>query len=635
MEYPQPLSSLMVSLNYLIEIFFVIFVFQDNQQQWPMENRLDVARQLLTSEISTINASIAQIMILTSDINNNQRRNFDYNHSFSTAISTITNNLNEFCKEINVYSNLINDQTNLIDQTHRLCATYNDLLTCIQTLSETNYDSITKQNVLISASRLGEINQDLVRRLTTDLDSSIEYQDKLLSLAKSVANTTAVYVLKAKDIATNIQEQINVNDIISTATQCALATSQLVACTKVVAATITSPLCQEQLIESARSVTRSIEAVLQSCSPPVTIETLFYELTNAGRTVRKSLNEFLLHIKLITDRTAANSERMFSPISNGTPKMLSRRLIANDDIEDEVDGENNEKHYDESIDQIILASDRLFSSVGDATEMVKQAKILAQATAQLVSSLRQQAESADDDTNQQKRFLSAAKMLADATAKMVESAKGCATKPTDNQLQYQLKKAVEELRSATNMATSIQIKRKVFTRVEQCAKHCASCATQCIAATSTLTMNNNKNQQAHQELIQQCKIVADFIPKVVQAIRTCMIKPDSYAFQNNLINACEDFLTPATHLTNLANVVVPTIHDQSQALHLNNSSKQLTQALNDLRTCLNRAQELNNSVVLNIESIGESIELLDRELNDLKRQASDGYLKIKSDEAVI
>ncbi|CAF4467662.1 unnamed protein product, partial [Adineta steineri] len=139
------------------------------------------------------------------------------------------------------------------------------------------------------------------------------------------------------------------------------------------------------------------------------------------------------------------------PITNGTPKLLARRLIATDEIE-EVNEENEEKHHDQSIDQILVASDRLFSSVGDAAEMVKQAKILAQATAQLVSSLRQQAESVDDDTNEQKRFLSAAKMLADATSRMVECAKGCATKPNDSQLQYQLKKAAEELRSATNMA---------------------------------------------------------------------------------------------------------------------------------------------------------------------------------------
>jgi talin len=184
----------------------------------------------------------------------------------------------------------------------------------------------------------------------------------------------------------------------------------------------------------------------------------------------------------------------------------------NDEIE-EVPEE--EEHHDESIDQILTASDCLFSSVGDAAEMVKQAKILAQATAQLVSSLRQQAESIDDDTNQQKKLLSAAKMLADATAKMVESAKGCATKPNDTQLQYQLKKAVEELRLATNMATSNHIKRKVFKHVEQCAKSCASCATQCIAATSGSVMTN-KNPQSHDQLVQQCKIVADLIPKVVQ-----------------------------------------------------------------------------------------------------------------------
>jgi talin len=568
----------------------IFFSSQDNQPQWSIENRLDASRQLLINELSIINASTAQIIILTSDINNLHHRNFDYNHLFSTSILTITNNLNEFCKEINFYTNLINDKTILIDQTHRLCITFNDLLTCIQNLSENNYDSTIKQNVLIPASRLGEINQDLVRRLINDNDSSIEYQDKLLSLAKSVANTTALYVLKAKDIATNVQEQQIVNEIISTATQCALATSQLVACTKVVVATIISPLCQEQLIESARNVTRSIELVRQSCSPPTTTESLFLQLTDAGKTVRKTLNEFLLHIKLLTDSTSINSERIFLPINNDTTKSLASRLITNDEIE-EVDEDNDEKHHDESIDQIITASDRLFSSIGDATEMVKQAKILAQATAQLVSSLRQQAESVDDDTNQQKKFLSAAKMLADATAKMVEAAKGCATKPTDTQLQYQLKKAVEELRLATNLATSNHIKRKIFQRVEQYAKYSASCATQCIAATSVSAMTN-KNQQTHGELIQQCKIVADLIPKVVQAIRTCMIKPDSYAFQNNLLNACEDFFYPAIYLTNLANVVVPSIHDQSQALQLNNSSKQLTQALNDLRACLNRVKKI-------------------------------------------
>ena len=159
-------------------------------------------------------------------------------------------------------------------------------------------------------------------------------------------------------------------------------------------------------------------------------------------------------------------------------------------------------------------------------------------------------------------------------------------------------------RSVSNTATNNSIKRKVLKRVEQCARHCAACATQCIAATSG-SAPTNKNHQSHQQLVEQCKIVADLIPKVVQGknenekirfdyssiatgIRGCMVKPDSFSSQANLLNACEDFLEPATRLANLAKASVPTIHDQSQALHLNNSSKQLTQALIELRTYLTR-----------------------------------------------
>ena len=145
--------------------------------------------------------------------------------------------------------------------------------------------------------------------------------------------------------------------------------------------------------------------------------------------------------------------------------------------------------------------------------------------------------------------------------------------------------------------------------MEQCAKHCASCATQCIAATSG-SATTNKNPQSHHQLVEQCKLVADLIPKVVQGkseaplrhvrcyvgfdsiegIRGCMVKPDSFSSQANLLNACDDFIGPATRLASLAKASVPTVHDQSQALHLNNSSKQLTHALIDLRTCLSRVR---------------------------------------------
>ena len=58
-------------------------------------------------------------------------------------------------------------------------------------------------------------------------------QEALLALAKAVANATAALVLKAKGVASRCDNQADQNKVIGAATHCALATSQLVACTKV------------------------------------------------------------------------------------------------------------------------------------------------------------------------------------------------------------------------------------------------------------------------------------------------------------------------------------------------------------------------------------------------------------------
>lgn len=55
-------------------------------------------------------------------------------------------------------------------------------------------------------------------------------------------------------------------------------------------------------------------------------------------------------------------------------------------------------------------------------EMVRQARVLAQATSDLVNAMRSDAE-AEVDVENSKKLLAAAKLLADATARMVEAAK--------------------------------------------------------------------------------------------------------------------------------------------------------------------------------------------------------------------
>lgn len=55
-------------------------------------------------------------------------------------------------------------------------------------------------------------------------------------------------------------------------------------------------------------------------------------------------------------------------------------------------------------------------------EMVRQARVLAQATSDLVNAMRSDAE-AEIDMDNSKKLLAAAKLLADSTARMVEAAK--------------------------------------------------------------------------------------------------------------------------------------------------------------------------------------------------------------------
>ena len=74
----------------------------------------------------------------------------------------------------------------------------------------------------------------------------------LLALAQAVANATAALVLKAKNIASQADDAENQNKVINAAKETARTTAQLVACVKVVVPSISSHMCQEQVVEAAK-----------------------------------------------------------------------------------------------------------------------------------------------------------------------------------------------------------------------------------------------------------------------------------------------------------------------------------------------------------------------------------------------
>ena len=149
-----------------------------------------------------------------------------------------------------------------------------------------------------------------------------------------------------------------------------------------------------------------------------------------------------------------------------------------------------------------------------------------------------------------------------------------------------------------------------------CAKQAASCATQSIAAIQVCTIvftpslsgddlqdsqgsrtssslgASTTHNQTHNQLIQQCKLVADHVPKIVQGIRGCMVSLNSKSAHLGLINACEDFVLPTQKMIALSKAVLPTIVDEIKAIQLRNCINQLTNSLNDLKTCLTRVRHL-------------------------------------------
>uniref|UniRef100_A0A8C1H3E1 Talin 2a n=1 Tax=Cyprinus carpio carpio TaxID=630221 RepID=A0A8C1H3E1_CYPCA len=255
--------------------------------------------------------------------------------------------------------------------------------------------------------------------------------------------------------------------------------------------------------------------------------------------------------------------------------------------------------------------------------MVRQARVLAQATSDLVNAMRSDAE-VEVDVNNSKKLLAAAKLLADATARMVEAAKGAAAYPENEDQQQKLREAAEGLRVATNAAAQNAIKKKLITRLENAAKQAAAAATQTIAASQNAAASN-KNSAAHQQLVQTCRAVADHIPQLVQGVRGSQGQPEDGSAQLALIIASQNFLQPGNKIVSSAKSSVPTVTDQAAAMQLGQCAKNLATCLAELRTAAQTAHEACGPMEIDCALI--AVQTLKNELQDAKMAASEGHLK--------
>ncbi|XP_063169958.1 talin-2 isoform X2 [Candoia aspera] len=545
-----------------------------------VQNKVDESKHEIHSQVDAITAGTASVVNLTAG----DPVDTDYT-AVGCAITTISSNLTEMSKGVKLLAALMDNEVgsgeDLLKAARTLAGAVSNLLKAVEPAS-----GEPRQTVLTAAGSIGQASGELLRQIGEN-ETDERFQDVLMSLAKAVANAAAMLVLKAKNVAQVAEDTVLQNRVIAAATQCALSTSQLVACAKVVSPTISSPVCQEQLIEAGKLVDRSVENCVQACQAATDDTELLKQVSAAASVVSQALSDLLQHVRQFASR--------------GEP--IGR--------------------YDQATDTIMYVTESIFSSVGDAGEMVRQARVLAQATSDLVNAMRSDAE-AEIDMENSKKLLAAAKLLADSTARMVEAAKGAAANPDNEDQQQRLREAAEGLRVATNAAAQNAIKKKIVNRLEVAAKQAAAAATQTIAASQNAAISN-KNAAAHQQLVQSCKNVADHIPQLVQGVRGSQAQAEDLGAQLALINSSQNFLQPGNKMVASAKAAVPTVTDQAAAMQLSQCAKNLATSLAELRTASQKAHEACGP--MEIDSALNTVQTLKNELQDAKMAALDGQLK--------
>ncbi|XP_006899690.1 PREDICTED: talin-2-like [Elephantulus edwardii] len=553
---------------------------QDMASRVWVQNKVDESKHEIHSQVDAITAGTASVVNLTAG----DPADTDYT-AVGCAITTISSNLTEMSKGVKLLAALMDDDVgsgeDLLRAARTLAGAVSDLLKAVQPTS-----GEPRQTVLTAAGSIGQASGDLLRQIGEN-ETDERFQDVLMSLAKAVANAAAMLVLKAKNVAQVAEDTVLQNRVIAAATQCALSTSQLVACAKVVSPTISSPVCQEQLIEAGKLVDRSVENCVRACQAATDDAELLKQVSAAASVVSQALHDLLQHVRQFASR--------------GEP--IGR--------------------YDQATDTIMCVTESIFSSMGDAGEMVRQARVLAQATSDLVNAMRSDAE-AEIDMENSKKLLAAAKLLADSTARMVEAAKGAAANPENEDQQQRLREAAEGLRVATNAAAQNAIKKKIVNRLEVAAKQAAAAATQTIAASQNAAISN-KNPAAQQQLVQSCKAVADHIPQLVQGVRGSQAQAEDLSAQLALIISSQNFLQPGSKMVSSAKAAVPTVSDQAAAMQLSQCAKNLATSLAELRTASQKAHEACGP--MEIDSALNTVQTLKNELQDAKMAAVESQLK--------
>ena len=247
---------------------------------------------------------------------------------------------------------------------------------------------------------MGETGGNLLM-LAGSSEVDAKTQEGLVIMAKAVTTATSALVNNARMVAQKCEDQALQNQVVHAAKLTAIATQALITCTKVLAPSIDSQLCQEQLMEACKLVAAAVEKIVMAA--------------------QVCYNFYCLNVMLLRQQAACGDDDAIQDLGSAARDVTE---ALNSLINQIRDGGNlaDSRKYEEACEAILAATEMLVGSMGNAQEMVKQAKILAEATSMLVGAIRAESDG-QMDPDAKRRLLDAAKNLADATSRMVEAAK--------------------------------------------------------------------------------------------------------------------------------------------------------------------------------------------------------------------
>ncbi|MEQ2170448.1 hypothetical protein GOODEAATRI_000352, partial [Goodea atripinnis] len=321
-------------------------------------NKVDESKHEIHSQVDAITAGTASVVNLTAG----EPTETDYT-AVGCAITTISSNLTEMSKGVKLLAALMEDEAGgghkLMGAARMLAGAVSDLLRSVEPVA-----GEPRQTVLTAAGSIGQASGDLLRHMGEG-ETDEKFQVGCLPLTVSMA---------------------------------------------VVSPTISSPVCQEQLVEAGKLVDRSVETCVKACRSANSDGELLKQVAAAAGVVSQALSDLLQHVRHYA--------------SCGEP--IGR--------------------YDQATDTIMNVTENIFTSMGDAG-------VAARETAQALRTLAQAARGVAASTMEPQAaaaMLDSAQYVMEGSAMLIHEAHQALVHPGDAESQQRLAQVAKAVSHSLN-----------------------------------------------------------------------------------------------------------------------------------------------------------------------------------------